>query len=329
MSQDLNEIHDSAEWDNALAIFEFVPPGQAAPWSARRDFLGCEMLRFTSAKPSAVAVQGHLKRSLGITRFLVHDGPILGKLCDEETLAAFVAALCERLGKECLISFSSIQPYEPTHEVWLRKAGFLRPWSAILSPLTLYVDCSDGLRLERGFSANWRKSIRKAEKNGLVFETVTLTDARVRDDLLALHCETLRNKGAAEHIDGPMLEALRPDSRWQVFFASHAGKRLSGRLVFVSGSTAFDFMAGTNAEGRKLSASHFLAASILKHLGQSGVRWFDFGRIGPGRYDSIDSFKNGSGGRPVAYLGEWSLSSRPWLEFVVGTAGFFKRRERW
>jgi lipid II:glycine glycyltransferase (peptidoglycan interpeptide bridge formation enzyme) len=329
MVQDLKEICDSAEWDRALADFEFVPPGQVAPWSGRRDFRDCEILRFTSAKHGAVAVQGGLKRSLGITRFLVSDGPILGKACDGETLAAFFAALRERLGKGCLLSISSIQPYEPVHEVWLRKAGFQRPWSAILSPLTLYVDCSDWAGLERGFRADWRKCIRKAERSDLAFETVALTDVQAREDLLALHCDTLRDKGVAENIDAPMLEALMPDSRWKVFFASQAGKRLSVRLVFVSGTTAFDFAAGTNAQGRQLSASHFLAASIFKCLGQSGTRWFDFGRIGPGRYDSIDHFKTGSGARPAAYLGEWSLSSRPWLELAVAAAGFFKRGERW
>jgi lipid II:glycine glycyltransferase (peptidoglycan interpeptide bridge formation enzyme) len=325
----LNEFKDSVEWERALETFEFVPPGQTAAWSRSPQFRGHQILRFTSTKPAAVAVQGVLKRSLGITRFLVHDGPILGEACDEETFVAFVAALRERLGQASMLSFSSIQAYQPAHEIWLRKAGFQRSLYAVLSPLTLYVDCSDNARLEKGFTADWRKNIRKGEKNGLLFETVALADARAREDLLAIYSETFRIKGVAEHVDAPMLQALALDSRYQVFFASQAGKRISARLTFVSGVIAFDCVAGTNADGRKLSASHFLMASVLKHFGQSGVRWFDFSRIGPGRYDSIDHFKHGSGGRPVAYLGEWSLSSRPWLDLTLGTVRFLKRRERW
>jgi len=329
MSQGLSEIHDPAEWDRAVEPFEFVPPGQTASWSESHYFRGYNILRFVSAKPGAIAVQGILKRSLGITRFIVEDGPILGKVCNEEAFLAFVTALRERLGKTSIISFSSIQAHEPVHEIWLRKAGFQRPWSTALSPLTLYVDCHDNSRLEQGFSANWRKSIRKAERNGLVFETAALSNACARGDLFALCFETLQIKGVAMPIDVPMLEALGRDLRWRLFFASHAGKRVSARLVFVSGRSAFDAAAGTSAQGRKLSATHFLMASVLKHLGQSGVHWFDFGRIGPGRYDAIDFFKHGSGGRPIVYLGEWTLSSHPWLELMMGTVQFFKRHERW
>jgi hypothetical protein len=329
MIQALTEVQDPAEWEKALAAFEFVPPGQAASWSGTRDFRGREILRFTSGRPGAVAVQGVLRRSLGIPRFVVDDGPILGRACDEETLVAFIAALRERLGETCVVSFSSIQPHDSRHEFWIRKMGFQRPYSMVLSPLTLYVDCSDCSRLEQGFSAEWRKNIRKAEKKGLVFEVASLADVGTREGFLAIYCETLRIKNAAEHIDAAMLEAMTCDLRWHVFFASHAGQRVSVQLIFISGKMAFDFASGTNAEGRKLKASQFLWASVLRRLGQSGVHLFDVGRIGPGRYDSIDDFKRGSGGRPVAYLGEWSLSSRPWFELAVGAARFVKRRERW
>ena len=325
----LNEIHDAVEWDRSLEAFDFVPPGQVASWSGNRNFRGREILRFTSAKPGAIAVQGVLKRSLGIMRFVVEDGPIVGKSCDEETLVAFIAALRERLGKSCVLSFSSIQPHDPVHEFWMRRAGFQRPCSMLLSPLTLYVDCSEGGHLGQGYGADWRKNIRKAEKRGLVFEAVALADTRAREDLLAIYSETFRIKGVAEQVDARMLETLARDSRWQAFFASRDGRRVSMRLIFVSGVVAIDYVAGTSAEGRSLSASHFLAASILKHLGQSGVRSFDFGRIGPGRYDSIDYFKLGSGGRPVTYLGEWSLSSYPWLELAVGAVRCIKGQDRW
>jgi hypothetical protein len=325
----LNEIEDCDEWDRALESFEFVPPGQAASWSATRSPGGRETLRFASAKAGAVAVQGAFKRSLGVRRFIAEDGPIIGKACDEQTFIDFIAALCERLGTGCLLSVSSVQPYDPVHEMWFRKAGFRRPWSTAVSPLTLYLDCSGQPAPDAGFTADWRKNIRRAERKDLVFEAIGLADPSARRDLLAIYSETFRIKGAVEQIDAPTLHALARNSRWQVFFASHAGKRMSARMVFVSGDMAFDHVAGTNAEGRNLSASHFLMASVLRHLGQSGVRLFDFGRIGPGRYDSIDHFKRGSGGRPVAYLGEWSLSSRPWLELALAVLRFVRGRERW
>src|SRR5215470_7188020 len=329
MSQDLIEIRDPVEWDRALAAFEFVPPGQAASWSGSCHVRNHEILRFASTTAGAIAVQGVLKRSMGIKRFYADNGPVLGKACDEKLLLSFVAALRERLGKECLVSFSGIQIYDAQHEVWLRRAGFQRPWSAVLSSLTLYVDCSDSASFQQLFSADWRKNIRKAEKNDLTLEAIALADAAARQDFLALYTETFQTKGAQEQIDLPMLEVLGQDSRYRVFFASKDGRRVSGRVVFVSGTMAFDLAAGTSANGRKLSATHFLVASILKELGRSGVASFDFGRIGPGRYDSIDFFKQGSGGRPVAYLGEWSLSSRPWLEFAQGVVRFIRRGERW
>lgn len=330
MAQELNQIQDSIEWSRVLEAFDFVPPGQVAPWSGNNARRGGEVLRFAGASSGAVAVQGRLTRSLGIERFTAMDGPLLGKACDEGTFVAFIAALRERLGAGCILSFLSILPHDAMYEIWLRKAGFRRPWCTVLSPLTLYVDCSESGRLEDGFRADWRKSIRKAEKNDLVFEVAPLADKRTREDLSDLYTETFRMKGITNYPAIPDFSAAgKSGPRWLVFFASHAGKRISGRLVLVSGEIAFDTAAGTNADGRRLSASHFLMASILKYLGQSGVRSFDFGRIGPGRFDSIDHFKYGAGGKPVAYLGEWILSSHPWAEFAFGAAQFLKGHERW
>jgi len=329
MSDGLHEIGDSAAWDQALQAFDFVPPGQTSAWSHSPQFRGHDMLRLVSPKPGAVAVQGILKRSMGVARLIVNDGPLLGKACDEETWLAFVEALKERIGKTSLVSFASMQPYDPVHEVWLRRAGFQRPWSSNASPLTLYVNCAKKAALDADFSQDWRKNIRKGKKKGLVFEAVGLADAQARADFLRLYFETFSIKGIDANIDTPMLEGLGADPRWFAFFSAEAGKRLSARLVFVSGAYAFDFAAGTSAEGRKLSSSHFLAACVLRHLGDAGVAEFDFGRVGPGRYDSIDHFKYGSGGRPVSYLGEWSSSSRPWLELAIAAAGFLKRSERW
>jgi hypothetical protein len=329
MAEEFKEIDDPVGWDRILEAFDFVPPGQAASWSACRHMRRQEILRFTTAKPGVVAVQGALKRTLGILRYLVDDGPLIGNACDEQAFVSSIRALRERLGKGSVLSFSSIQGYQPEHEIWLRKAGFQRPWSAVLSPLTLYVDCSDSARLEQGFSSDWRRNIRRADKKHLAFQVIPLSDKRAREDFLAIYSETFQIKGAAELIDAPMLEGFGRDPKWCLFFAAHDGERVSARLVFVHRATAFDFAAGTNAEGRRLSASHFLLASVLKRLGESGVRSFDCGRIGPGRYDSVDDFKRGSGGHPAAYLGEWSWSSRPWLELALGAARLLRRYDRW
>ena len=329
VAEALCEIHTSAEWDRALQSFHFIPPGQTASWSEGRYSGDHRIRRFISAKPGAIAVQGILKQSLGVSRFIAEDGPILGDACDEQTVSAFVLALRQRLGGTCLASFSNVQPHDPVLELWLRKAGLRRPWATILSPLTLYVDCSDASRFENGFTRDWRQNIRRGKKKGLTFEVGELADSSARADLLRIYSETYRIKRAVEQLDVSMLRALARDVRWRLFFGSHAGGRVSARLIFISGRTAFDFVAGATAYGRQISASHFLAASILRHLAESGVEAFDFGRIGPGRYDSVDYFKRGSGGRPVAYLGEWTLNSRPWFEFAFAGGGYLRRRERW
>src|SRR5215467_2326382 len=204
MFRALKEIQDSAEWDRLLRAFEFVPPGQVSSWSGSRSLRGLEILRFTSPTPGAIAVQGVLKRSLGLMRFVVEDGPILGKSCDEETLVDFVASLRERLGKSCVLSFSSIQPHDPVHEFWIRRAGFQRPCSMRLSPLTLYVDCFEGAHLGQGYGADWRKNIRKAEKRGLAWISTEGEFPNIRN---ANRFTRLKNFAVAGRPIGALMEA--------------------------------------------------------------------------------------------------------------------------
>lgn len=323
------QITDDLHWDECLSGFPVVPPGQASFWKNSRYFKQNTTLRFSSGVPGAVALQGALKRQWGVARFQIEDGPVIGPACTEELFVEFVQALKLHFNGAALLQLSSTLPYDPELEVWLRKAGFVRPPTMGQCPLTYYVDLTPDDQIEAAFTHNWRHNFTRSKKAGFQLEVCAGNDPVALKDFLSIYDETFEAKSADTHFDLEELTAMGRSSSLKIFFATQEGRRLSGRIVYFSGDRAFDFLAGTRKEGRKNYASYFLIANLLKSCSALGAKKFDFGRIGPGRYDSVQNFKKGVGGSLVQYLGEWELGSGFYLSFLFGLLRYLKRKERW
>ena len=100
------------------------------------------------------------------------------------------------------------------------------------------------------------------------------------------------------------------------------GHAVTACLVLTFGVKAFYWRAATGRAGRELSASYAMIYQLLEHLQKLGVAELDFGGIVPrsAAMAGINHFKQGFGGEPVQYLGEWEWAHSWWLRWGANLA---------
>jgi lipid II:glycine glycyltransferase (peptidoglycan interpeptide bridge formation enzyme) len=80
------------------------------------------------------------------------------------------------------------------------------------------------------------------------------------------------------------------------------------RAAVVIGANAFDFLAATSNEGRKLYASNVALDALLTSLASRGVRRYDFGGVDRTNNKGVFDFKRGAGGTDFTYTGEFETA---------------------
>jgi lipid II:glycine glycyltransferase (peptidoglycan interpeptide bridge formation enzyme) len=105
------------------------------------------------------------------------------------------------------------------------------------------------------------------------------------------------------------------------------GDLLAICAVMRNKTNAYYFLAGTNEEGRKQSASFLMINKLIDYLKNEGIINFDFGGITPFKTNAfgVNRFKMGFSGRVIKYIGERDLTSSKILFFAFNLFLKFKR----
>lgn len=147
-----------------------------------------------------------------------------------------------------------------------------------------------------GFKAKLRSQIKKAEKNGLSFETGN------NKDLVAAFYEVftlnMRDLGSPTHSKGWFKSISHfYAENCVVSIVRSEGIPIGAGLILINGTTATIPWASTLRKYNKLAPNMMLYWSLLEHATNNGCQQFDFGRssIGEGTF----KFKQQWGARPV------------------------------
>lgn len=166
--------------------------------------------------------------------------------------------------------------------------------------------------LLKGMNQQFRRNIRKADKEGVVVRKGT------RDDLARFHeiyLETAERDGftgrALEYFE-LMWDALNAEQegRMQVFLAEHEGDLVAATTYVTVGEHAwYSYGASTHAK-REVRGSNAVQWAMIREAVADGCAVYDLRGI----VESVSKdhpeiglirFKVGTGGEAVAYLGEW------------------------
>lgn len=199
----------------------------------------------------------------------------------------------------------------------------LRPvMCAIGSGQTVELDLAKDFKA--GLSKTWKRSLKKASKNGLTVSRWFDPDASILQKLFAdlekmRDLDTLYSKErltALAETEGLNLFIHRCDDSEGNLLA------LRGQVVF--GDHAVDYMAVTSDRGRELCASHHILKEVCDLLREQGVRTFELGGIDPTKNPGVSRFKIETGARRVVQLGEWDMATSHSLRLVANCAIRFR-----
>lgn len=216
--------------------------------------------------------------------------------------------------------------YDINYELGIRQAGFLRPMTLALCPLSIIVELDKELEPSR----IWRRQLKKSQEQNLLFKYINKPTVEHIHSLCTMYGEMVKTKHLKNCLKESAINVLLNDSSFHLFFVySDNGEPLAARVVYIMKDFSYDIIAANSDKARLIKGTtYFLMENIFSWLKERNIRYFDFGRIGPslGTSNHVYEFKSYSGGKEVQYNGEWiRFFKKSWLEYLIA----WKAHERW
>ena len=161
--------------------------------------------------------------------------------------------------------------------------------------------------IREGLSRNWRRNLKRSKKHNLTVRHWPNPDI---DEVLSVYDAMQKYKGISEQFSQRELESMFEKFGNQIVIlkCDDAERQLIAlRGCIFLGRYAWDVFAATTPAARKLSASHALLWELLMYLREMGIKEYDLMGMDPVKNPGVTSFKKGTGGEPIEYLGEWGL----------------------
>ncbi|GAA2269174.1 peptidoglycan bridge formation peptidyltransferase VanK-Sc [Streptomyces atrovirens] len=185
--------------------------------------------------------------------------------------------------------------------------------------------------LFRGMNQQWRRNIRKADKEGV--------EVTVGEDLKAFHDLYVHTAGRDRFTPRPLryfetmfaaLSAEDPE-RIRLYLAHQRGDLVAAAVLVRVGAHAVYAYGASSTEKREVRGSNACQWAMIRDSLAAGCDVYDLRGITP-TLDADDPhaglirFKTGTGGRAVRYVGEWDLPLRPMIYRAFDL--YMKRRGR-
>ena len=306
----------ASEWNRRLAAFGDVSPFQSFEHGAAGAAEGWDP-QFWALGADAMALVLFKRLPLSVGMFWVVGGPAgdLSK-CGRELLDALCTAngvkrgyLRMRIDREhCGAAGSEV-----------RAAGLSPSKFALTSGRTVELDLTAEC-IESVFSKNWKRSIRKAENNGLDVYRWDTPDAEALAEMLG---ELEQMKGVSVHFPKAKIESCIAHLAdvFRVYRCDDSmGHMVAFRAAVVLGGRAVDLAAAANVLGRHSGASQYLVREMAQDFASEGVRAYELGGIDPENNPGVTRFKYESGGREVKQMGEWDIATSEFLRKAANRA---------
>ena len=165
---------------------------------------------------------------------------------------------------------------------------------------TFILDLSFSLEdLHRGLGKKWRKSLGRAQSNGL--QIIDGTDTELLHKAINIYHEMHKRKRFSGQIDMlkymDIQEALPDGFKMHIFLAFENSEITSALVWSAIGAYGLPILAATADEGLKNASSYLLHWKLLEWLKSRGYRYFDLGGINPDRNWGGYQFKRGLAGK--------------------------------
>ena len=298
------------QWDVLVERLGATTPFQLSAWAAFRNSFGWASLRLVTANDEA-AVQ-MLCKSVGPVRIAWAPGAPLGDVSTEQL--SELAGEARRLlgGAVTYLRVADHHPHDQSRVESFRKAGWGRCSALLGGSDTLVRSLGQASSaLGDSYSNNWSRNLRRGIQREI---TADIWDSPNPELVARMHRDV-------EAVKEPFRAEWRGDSTAILRLFEAFGERLivvkaqdktgsvfSLRAAVVLGTSAFDFLAATSNDGRKLYASNVALDALLAALTARGVTRYDFGGVDRTNNKGVFDFKHGAGGTDFTYTGEFETA---------------------
>lgn len=225
------------------------------------------------------------------------------------------------------IDISDIQEYSTDFEIGIRRAGFTRPITLDLCPMSLVVE----LDKEPKYSRMWKRNVKKSIEVGnqfVVVDNPSLEDAKT---FVLLFNQLKERKGLGFSLSPEEILTLLSSSKYKLFFMEDKDhKKICSRIEYMDNQLAYDTYAANSSDGLKWGGIYHIQQSVFEYFKECGFLKFDYGRISPSadHMDNIYISKSMSGGKPISYNGQWHYSKSRYVDILLFVVSYGLKKSR-
>lgn len=165
----------------------------------------------------------------------------------------------------------------------------------------------------RGFSQQWRRNVRRAQREGVEVSIGDYDDLPVFYQLLNVTQERDGfDLGRSLGYYQRQYKALTAEDpqRMRLYLAHHGGETLAAHTMNIVGDRAWYHLGASASHRRELRPSHALQWQMIRDAHAAGCAVYDMRGFNPtldesDRRSGLLRWKLGTGGRAVERLGEW------------------------
>ena len=231
--------------------------------------------------------------------FTEFSGQLIKKNVDKETFKKII------ISQHALISVKNSYlefGYDSSREEYNNMNNeFLRLGYSYESRPSLLIDLSMGSdEVWRGFKGRARNMVRKAEKSGIISETVE-PDIIWIEEYYNLLIETFKKQGLSTPHPLSFYKELIRLSKTEIIKCVHVKQenKIIAAAIFTIDKDRIMYLSGvTNIKGMKLAATSLIQWHIIKEAIDIGLKRYDMGGLG---VESIDKFKRSFGGIDIMH----------------------------
>jgi hypothetical protein len=311
-------------WNETLIKFSDLNVFQSLEWGEFRQKVSgvkpCRWIAFDDGGEAVALFQGLLIRRFLDFGIIVGEGGPVGDF--EVCLPALQRTILSTLGlRKCYCRIYPKRQYQVKDALLLRTYNWKRTMCTISSGWSMCLDLTkDKEEILSGFSRNWCRNLRRANKKGLNIEVWRNPDA---PQILSVYnamesFKQLRRQFTQTEIQ-TLLKVFR-DGLILFHCVDQSGETLGLRGCISIGSHGLDFLAATSEKGRKTYASYALFWQMIQTCLEKGIRSYDLNGIDPLGNLGVYNFKKGTGAATVEYLGEWDWATSETLRVIMNIA---------
>lgn len=308
-----------ASWDAQLARFAGHSLYQSFPWGQYKRVRGWTPHHFEAAVDSVAAgmLQALVRAyPLGAVVAWCPGGPVGAlELCGRESMRQLASLLNARV-LYCRSTLFRVRT--PEDDRYLASQGWSRPARTLGANTTAVWNLSQSEeQLLAGLNRNWRYSLRQAQKSDLVVEQLVNPPI---DELAALCRAMNASKGVPAPVRRAEIAALFEalDGRILLYGCRNTrGELVAFHSCGLHGERAWELLAATSPEGRRLGASFAALWRLVQHCRRLQVTHYDLAGIDPVHAPGVASFKRWTGAEDVEWLGEWQWSTPAGVRHLV------------